>query len=468
MRSNSRCGPASVDDRARDEDLAAGRARGHARRQVDLAAVVVAVAVERQPVVHPDPRQRAAVGHQALEADGPVDEPRGVGADDHHLVADRLDHARVIGQRHLDVLDEALDRVDRLLFALLLGQSRVAGEVGEGDGHAQAPEVQRRVLEVGLHVPDDVLLDEVRQEALVHAVHDRRGQRQHLARELLHLLAHARPRDALAHERLVDVEMEEAHLGVGHLRERLPVDAHELQQRHQREAGRQHDGHVAQQLEVVVGEALHRRRVEAHREEHALDQGGLEAGVGGGVLERVGALVRRQQLVDEAEGQPPALGRRADLVERVPALAQAGDDPRLRHGRARPAPVARPRHEAVARPAAQRLRRHPRAARRLADATCAPSVTRLAPRKISGGTSMTRVPPHAGLTSRDVGRWRSSGEGRHLAGGEPPTLRPFTLLGAGVINARGDGCQRQTSRLKPSGADTRPRRPPCTARRRAW
>ena len=63
-------------------------------------------------------------------------------------------------------------------------------------------------------------------------------------------------RDAVAHERLVDVEMEEAHLGVGHLRERLPVDAHELQQRDEREAGRQHGGDVAQQLEVVVGEAL--------------------------------------------------------------------------------------------------------------------------------------------------------------------------------------------------------------------
>ena len=63
-------------------------------------------------------------------------------------------------------------------------------------------------------------------------------------------------RHAVAHQRLVDVEVEEAHLGVGHLRQRLPVDAHELQQRHEREAGRQHGGDVAQQLEVVVGEAL--------------------------------------------------------------------------------------------------------------------------------------------------------------------------------------------------------------------
>ena len=300
------------------------------------------------------------------------------------------------------------------------------------------------------------------------AVHDRRGQRHQLARELLHLLAHLQPRDALAHERLVDVEVEEADLGVGHLRQRLPVDAHELQQGDEREAGREHGRHVAQDLEVVVGDALDRRRVEAHRQEQPLDQRRLEAGLGRRLLERVGGLLRRHQLLDEAEGQPAALGRRADLVERVAALAQAGDDARLRDRGRRPAPVARVRHEAVARPPAERLRGDPRAPRRFAARDDAVVAHRPRPEKISGGTSMTRVPPHAGLTSRDVGRRRSSDEGRHLAGGEPPTLRPFTLLGAGVINARADGCQRQTSRLRPSGADTRIRRPPCTARRPAW
>jgi hypothetical protein len=48
-------------------------------------------------------------------------------------------------------------------------------------------------VEVGLHVPDDVLLDEVAQEALVHAVHDRRGRAAALARERCHLLAHLDP-----------------------------------------------------------------------------------------------------------------------------------------------------------------------------------------------------------------------------------------------------------------------------------
>ena len=164
--------PGEVDHRAGDEDLPAGRPRRNARGQVDLAAVVVAVAVERRAVVQADARQRSAIGDQALEADGPVDHRARVGADDHHLVADGLDHARALGQRDLDVLDEALDGVDRLLLARLLGQARVARQVGERDGDAQAPEVERRPLEVGLHVPDDVLLDEVRQEALVHALHD--------------------------------------------------------------------------------------------------------------------------------------------------------------------------------------------------------------------------------------------------------------------------------------------------------
>ena len=49
-----------VHDRARDEHLAAARARDHARRLVDLAPVVVAVAVERLAVVHADARLRVA------------------------------------------------------------------------------------------------------------------------------------------------------------------------------------------------------------------------------------------------------------------------------------------------------------------------------------------------------------------------------------------------------------------------
>ena len=46
----------------------------------------------------------------------------------------------------------------------------------------------------------------------------------------------SRPGDAVADQRLVHVEVEEPDLGVGDLRERLAVDAHELQEGDEREA----------------------------------------------------------------------------------------------------------------------------------------------------------------------------------------------------------------------------------------
>ena len=141
------------------------------------------------------------------------------------------------GRRLFDRLDEPLDRADRLLVAPLDGQARVAGEVGEGDRHAQAPLLGgARLVEVGLHVADHVLLDEVREEAAVQVVHERRRERQHLAREALHLLGDLDAGHALAHQRLVHVEVEQAHLGVGDLGDRLPVHAQQLQEGAQREA----------------------------------------------------------------------------------------------------------------------------------------------------------------------------------------------------------------------------------------
>ena len=150
-------------------------------------------------------------------------------------------------------LDEALDDVDRLLLPRLLGQARVAGEVGERDRHPQAAEVEPVAgVDLELHVADDVLVEEVLQEALVDVVHDRRGERQQLAREPLHLLGHLEVRHAVVDQRLVHVEVEEADLGVGDPRERLAVDAHELEEGDEREAGLQRRGDVAQQLEVVL------------------------------------------------------------------------------------------------------------------------------------------------------------------------------------------------------------------------
>ena len=92
------------------------RARADPRGEVDRAPVVVAVAVERAAGVDADPRQRPPPAGEQLEADRPVDERGGVRADHHHLVADRLDDPRVVGQRLLDGLDEALDHVQRLLL----------------------------------------------------------------------------------------------------------------------------------------------------------------------------------------------------------------------------------------------------------------------------------------------------------------------------------------------------------------
>ena len=216
---------------------------------------------------------------QRLEADGPVEQRRRVGGDDHHLVPDRLDDAGVVGQRVADPLDEALDDVDRLVLPRLLGQARVAGEVGEGDRHPQAAEVEVAVgVDLELHVADHVLVEEVLQEALVDAIHDRRGEREQVAREPLHLLRHLEVVDALVDQRLVDVEVEELDLGVRDPRQRLPVDAHELEEGDEREAGVQRRGDVAQQLEVVLGDLAEGRHREADGAPDALDQRRLEAG----------------------------------------------------------------------------------------------------------------------------------------------------------------------------------------------
>ena len=265
------------------------------------------------------------------------------------------------------------------------------------------------------------------------------------------------------------VEVEEADLGVRHLRERLPVDAHELQQRDEREAGAQHRGEVAQQLEVVVGDPPHRVGVEAHREEEPLDQRGLEPGRR--------RPPRRACACAPAPGGSPRRSRRPGARSRSPRRMSSSEWPRSRRRAtmrawATAAGVQRPSRAFGTRPScAQR-----------------PSVCAVTPARRAASvrdmtpSSFTSTPPSEnqrrdlddeGPAARglNVPRRRPTAlvhEGRHLAGGEPPTLRPFTLLGPGVINPGDDGCQRQTSRLKPSGAGTRSRRSRCSARRPAW
>ena len=67
-------------------------------------------------------------------------------------------------------------------------------------------------------------------------------------------------------------------------------------------------------------------------------------------------VVAREQVLGVRERQAPGLAGLADLVERVPAVAQPGDDPRVRrHRRGPPAVVAG--DEPLVGPAPQGLRR---------------------------------------------------------------------------------------------------------------
>ena len=87
-------------------------------------------------------------------------------------------------------LHEAFHDANGLLVAALLGQARIAGQVGEADSHAHTPLLGNAAGEVGLHVTDHVLLDEVPEKAPMQVAHERRGERQKLAGETLHRLGH--------------------------------------------------------------------------------------------------------------------------------------------------------------------------------------------------------------------------------------------------------------------------------------
>ena len=109
---------------------------------------------------------------------------------------------------------------------------------------------------------------------------------------------------------------------------------------------------------------LDRVGAEPDRRVDPLDQRRLEPGLGGGLLQRVGLAPRREQVLDIGERQRAALAGPVDLVQRVAALAQAGDDPRVRGGGQRPMPVVL-WDQAVLGPSPQGCRRHARPAGRL-------------------------------------------------------------------------------------------------------
>jgi len=245
---------------------------------------------------------------------------------------------RALGQGALHALHETLHVRERLLLALLLGEARVPGQVAEGDGHAHAAEVA--ALQVDLHVPDHVLLHEVLEEALVDVVHDRRGQRQQVPGQGLHLLGHLQAGHPLAHQGLVHVDVEQADLGVSDLREGLPVDPRELEEGDQREARPEHRRDVLKRLHVFVAQRLQGGRRQAAGGPEALDQRGLEAGGLGGVLEAVGPLAPREGVLDEAVGEPPLVARLPQARQRVAASTQTSDDPGVGDRRRAPAALA--------------------------------------------------------------------------------------------------------------------------------
>jgi hypothetical protein len=193
----------------------------------------------------------------------------------------------------------------------------------------------------------------------VHVVHQRRGERQQVAREPLHLLRHLQPRHVLAHQRLVDVQVEQPHLGVGDLRERLAVHATELQEGNEGEPRVEHGRHVAQRLEILVRDPLQGGRRQSDAVPEALDQRLLEPGLARGVLQvALGLLVVAEQRLDVAVGQPPLAASLAEALERVAPRAQPRDDPRVRDRRRGPlaAPVDLGNHAAFG-PAPERRRR---------------------------------------------------------------------------------------------------------------
>ena len=95
--------------------------------------------------------------------------------------------------------------------------------------------------------------------------------------------------DALADQRLVDVEVEEPHLRLGDLADRLRVDPDELQQRDEREPGLQHVADPLHRDDVLLVERPLERGRGPQQRHHPLDQRLLEPGA----LGRLAAGERR-------------------------------------------------------------------------------------------------------------------------------------------------------------------------------
>ena len=171
----------------------------------------------------------------------------------------------------------------------------------------------------------------------------------------------------VADQRLVDVEVEEADLGVGDPPHRLHVDADQLQEGDEREAGGEDAGAVAQRVDVVGAEQPLAAERGAEDDEDALDQLRLEAGLRGDLLDR--------DLLLGAAGRAPRRSRRRAGPRGRPRFSSSSEWPRSRirattRAWAAAAAVQRPRRTGTIFSAAQRfsvLGGDARAAERLAE-----------------------------------------------------------------------------------------------------
>ena len=348
-----------------DQHLAGLGPVDHTVSEVDLAAEVVAVAVDGLSAVDADPGLRA-LREAGQKADRPLGQRSRIGRDDHHLVADRLHDRRLRRQRRLDRLDEALDQVQRLQVTLLLGVAGEAGDVDEAEGDRDLTEVGRLRPQFGLHVADHVLLEEEAQVAGVQVLGERCRQRQDVGCQPSHLLGHLQLRHRVADHRLVDVEVEQPHLGVGDAANGLHVDTDQLQEGDEGEAGGKDAGAVAQGGDVAGVENPLAPQRGAEDAEDALDQLRLEAGLLRHLLDRDLLLGLGEQLFGEAEGKPALAAGPLQVGQRVAPLAHPRHDPGLCGRGRRP---AAPLHgdDLLLRPAFQRAGRDARAAGRLAE-----------------------------------------------------------------------------------------------------
>ncbi len=207
---------------------------------------------------------------QLLEADRPVDERGGVGADDHHLVADRLHRRarrRAASPRRLD---EALDR-RRPPPPPRPPPSAACSRRGRRTRSRRAAGRGRRRPSTSTSMwPTTSCSTKCRRKRwwTWSMIGEASGSSSRASPSISSAIS--RPGHAVAHQRLVDVEVEEPHLGVGDLRERLAVHAHELQQARRagspRRAPRRRSAAAARSSS---GMPLERARREAERQPDA-------------------------------------------------------------------------------------------------------------------------------------------------------------------------------------------------------